>query len=109
MSKTSLDDVVEIPAPTRILTISHTKDASFTNSFEDQIKQQEKVIESLNNLKTRGHDITDEEIFEAEAELLVIIRSRGTKRALAEIDNDVNDNGENTSFDFLSDDALYSA
>jgi len=62
---------------TRTVIMTHTKDSSFDRiSLDEKIKQHTSMIETLQKLKAKGHAVTDEEIFDAESELLEIIRSR---------------------------------
>jgi len=62
---------------TRTVIMTHTKDSSFDRiSLEEKMKQHASMIETLQKLKAKGHPVTDQEIFEAESELLDIISSR---------------------------------
>ena len=65
------------PSATRSITMTHTKDASFDRiSLEERLSQQSSMVETLQKLKAKGHPVTEEEIFEAETEMLEMIRSR---------------------------------
>jgi len=62
---------------TRTVIMTHSKDSSFDRiSLDEKIKQHKSMIETLQQLKAKGHAVTDEEILDAEYELLEIIRSR---------------------------------
>ena len=78
--------------------MTHTTDASFDRiPLEDKMKQHTSMIETLQKLKAKGHLITDQEIFEAESELLDIIRSRKKMKPSNEIGvkDSINTTGNN--------------